>query len=82
MFGSKRYLALVAIATREGYALSDLACSMKGLRVVLERSASEALVGMLRDDLGTEDLERAGTYMEDPLRLLAHLVSTPEYQIV
>jgi hypothetical protein len=37
---------------------------------------------MLRDDLGTDDLERAATYMEDPLRLLAHLVSTPEYQIV
>ena len=35
------------------------------------------------EELGTDTLDRAKTYMEDPLRMTAHLVmSTPEYQIV
>jgi hypothetical protein len=53
------------------------------LRVPASAPMHEALVEMLRNDLGTDDLEQAATYMEDPLRLVAHLVmSTPEYQIV
>jgi hypothetical protein len=53
------------------------------LRVPVSAPMREALVVMLRNDLGTDDLGQAATYMEDPLRLVAHLVmSTPEYQIV
>ena len=37
---------------------------------------------LLEDELGTSDLARAETYMEDPLRMVTHLImSTPEYQI-
>ena len=35
------------------------------------------------EHLGTDSLERARSYMEDALRMTAHLImSTPEYQIV
>ena len=41
-----------------------------------------ALVAFLNNELGTSDVEQATTYMEDPLRLLVHLImSTPEYQL-
>ena len=34
-------------------------------------------------ELGTEDVVRASTYMEDALRTVVHVVmSTPEYQLV
>jgi hypothetical protein len=40
------------------------------------------LIGFLDNELGTSDIGRAGTYMEEPLRLLVHLImSTPEYQL-
>jgi len=43
----------------------------------------EALVAFLTKELGTGSIDRAKTYLEDPLRMTAHLVmSTPEYQIV
>ena len=42
----------------------------------------DALVAFLDGELGTSDLSRAETYMEDPLRMVTHLImSTPEYQI-
>jgi hypothetical protein len=42
-----------------------------------------ALVSFLTKELGTDSVDRARTYMEDALRMTAHLVmSTPEYQIV
>ena len=41
------------------------------------------LIEFLTKELGTESLERAATYLEDPLRMTVHLLmSTPEYQIV
>ena len=41
-----------------------------------------SFVTMLDAELGTTDLARAQTYMEDPLRMVTHLImSTPEYQI-
>ena len=44
--------------------------------------ARDALVTLLDGELGTSDLARAETYLEDPLRMVAHLImSTPEYQI-
>ncbi|HVY66104.1 MAG TPA: DUF1800 domain-containing protein [Gammaproteobacteria bacterium] len=53
------------------------------LRVPLASATREAFVAFLTKEIGTEDLERARSYLEDPLRMTAHLVmSTPEYQIV
>ncbi len=53
------------------------------LRVPAAKATREALVAFLTQELGTESLDRAKTYMEDALRMTAHLVmSTPEYQIV
>jgi hypothetical protein len=53
------------------------------LRVPAATPAREALVAFLTQELGTTDLVRAKSYLEDALRLTVHLVmSTPEYQIV
>jgi hypothetical protein len=53
------------------------------LRVPAAGPARDAFVVFLTKELGTESLDRARTYMEDALRMTAHLVmSTPEYQIV
>ncbi len=52
------------------------------LRVPIAMATRDAFVTLLEEELGTADLSRAETYMEDPLRLVAHLIlSTPEYQI-
>ena len=52
------------------------------LRVPIAPSTRDALVALLEEELGTSDIGRAETYMEDPLRMVAHLImSTPEYQI-
>jgi hypothetical protein len=53
------------------------------LRVPAAGATRDGLVTFLDNELGTESLERAKTYMEDPLRMTVHLImSTPEYQIV
>jgi uncharacterized protein (DUF1800 family) len=52
-------------------------------RVPAASAMRTALVEFLTDELGTDDLARARTYMEDALRMTAHLVmSTPGYQLV
>ena len=52
------------------------------LRVPVSAATRNALVTFLDEELGTPDISRARTYMEDPLRMVAHLImSTPEYQI-
>jgi hypothetical protein len=52
------------------------------LSVPLDPETRGAAVSLLETELGTTDLERAKTYMEEPLRLTAHLVmSTPHYQL-
>src|SRR5688572_28418443 len=52
------------------------------LRVPAAQSTRDALVTFLTKELGTDTVDRARTYMEDALRLTAHLImSTPEYQI-
>ncbi|HLH42094.1 MAG TPA: DUF1800 domain-containing protein [Bryobacteraceae bacterium] len=44
--------------------------------------ARQKLVGFLNKELGTADIPAAQTYMEQPLRLLLHLIaSQPEYQL-
>jgi hypothetical protein len=53
------------------------------LRVPAASATRDALVKFLTNELGTDSLERAKSYMEDALRMTAHLVmSTPEYQLV
>ena len=52
------------------------------LRMPISTGQRDAFVAFLDAELGTSDLERAETYMEDPLRMVTHLImSTPEYQI-
>jgi hypothetical protein len=53
------------------------------LRVPAASATHDALVAFLTNELGTDDLARAKSYMEDGLRMTAHLImSTPEYQLV
>jgi len=52
------------------------------LSVPLADKSRLALIDFLDNELGTADLQQASTYMEEPLRLLTHLImSTPEYQL-
>jgi uncharacterized protein (DUF1800 family) len=52
------------------------------LRLPLEPAVRARLIGFLDAELGTSQLSVAETYMEDPLRMLLHLVmSTPEFQL-
>ena len=52
------------------------------LRVPVSAAMRDGLVEFLEDELGTSDLDRARTFLEDPLRMVTHLImSTPEYQI-
>ena len=52
------------------------------LAVPLDLDARAAAVTFLEAELGTADLVRAETYLEEPLRLTAHLImSTPEFQL-
>jgi hypothetical protein len=52
------------------------------LSIPLAEKSRLALIGFLDNELGTSDIGRAETYMEEPLRLLVHLImSTPEYQL-
>ena len=52
------------------------------LRMPAAADVREALVAFLDAELGTPDIARARTYLEDPLRMVAHLImSTPEYQL-
>jgi hypothetical protein len=52
------------------------------LSVPLDPAARSAAVAFLETQLGTSDLDRAKTYLEEPLRETAHLImSTPEYQL-
>jgi uncharacterized protein (DUF1800 family) len=52
------------------------------LAVVVDDEARAATIAFLDEQLGTSELERARSYLEEPLRLTAHLImSTPEYQL-
>ncbi len=53
------------------------------LSVPIDADARATLIAFLDEQLGTSDIERAQTYLEQPLRLVAHLImSRPEYQLV
>lgn len=47
-----------------------------------DESTRQKLIAFLNQELGTTDISVARTYLEDPLRLLLHLImSQPEYQL-
>jgi hypothetical protein len=48
----------------------------------VDSEARAILVAFLDEQLGTSDIARAATYLEEPLRSLVHLIlSMPEYQL-
>ena len=52
------------------------------LRVPTAKATRDTLVEFLTKELGTSDIVRARSYMEDALRMTVHLImSTAEYQI-
>ena len=52
------------------------------LSVPVADAERQMLVAFLDEQLGTSDIARAATYLEDPLRILVHLImSQPEYQL-
>lgn len=52
------------------------------LSVPLHPDQRRALIEFLDRELATSDVQQARTWMEDPLRMLLHLImSTPEYQL-
>jgi len=52
------------------------------LSVPVSDAKRKQLVAFLNKELATSDIPTAETYMEDPLRMLLHLImSTPEYQL-
>jgi hypothetical protein len=52
------------------------------MRVPPSEAARQKLVAFLTKELGTEDISVAQTYLEEPLRLVLHLImSQPEYQL-
>jgi hypothetical protein len=52
------------------------------LRIPVSSTTRGTMVAFLNAELGTTSIDRASTYMENPLRMLTHMImSTPEYQI-
>jgi len=52
------------------------------LRVPLGTAERDMLIAFLDGELGTSDIARADSYLEDGLRMLVHLImSQPEYQL-
>ena len=48
----------------------------------IDDEAHATTIAFLDEQLGTNDLGRARSYLEEPLRLVVHLImSAPEYQL-
>jgi uncharacterized protein (DUF1800 family) len=77
--------SLTALVLEDGATTASAAVDClvaRFLSTPLDRSARAAAAVFLEAELGTADLNRAKSYLEDPLRLTAHLImSTPEYQL-
>jgi hypothetical protein len=55
---------------------------MRLLRAPVDAEVRRILIELLERKLGTSDLTLAATYLERPLRLMAHLImSSPQYQL-
>lgn len=52
------------------------------LRVPVDPTYRTQMIAFLEQELGTQDIQAASTYLEEPLRRLLHLImSAPEYQL-
>ena len=52
------------------------------LRVPVKADDRQTLVNFFTTQLGTDNIQQTVTYLEEPARLLLHLImSTPEYQL-
>ena len=78
-------LALTAIVRSEGLQTTAQVVDyflMRFLRVPLAPDDRQRLIDFLGAELGTDRVEVAETYLEEPLRVLLHLImSTPEYEL-
>jgi uncharacterized protein DUF1800 len=78
-------LALTAIVRSEGFRTTAQVVDYfltRFLRVPLAPDDRQRLIDFLGAELGTDQVEVAETYLEEPLRVLLHLImSTPEYQL-
>ena len=76
-------LAEIVIAARPGSPAEVVDMMLdRFLSVPIDADARATLIRFLHDQLGTDDVNRAGSYLEEPLRLLVHLImSAPEYQL-
>jgi hypothetical protein len=55
---------------------------LRFMSVPIGKAERQMLIDFLDQELGTSDIARAESYLEDPLRLLVHLImSQPEYQL-
>jgi hypothetical protein len=55
---------------------------LRFMSVPIGRAERQMLIDFLDRELGTSDVASADSYLEDPLRLLVHLImSQPEYQL-
>ena len=82
---SRRPIHLTTLVLADGASSSAGAVDCliaRFLSTPLDPATRDAAVAFLEAELGTAGLERAKTYLEEPLRLTAHLImSTPEYQL-
>ena len=52
------------------------------LTVDIDESKKKKLINFLNENLGTSDLQEAKSYLEDPIKMIVHLImSQPEYQL-
>ena len=76
---------LVALVQRHGLATTSEVVDhfqTRLLRLPLSSEHRDALIEFLTRELGTKDIGAAISYLEEPLRMLVHLImSAPEYQL-
>ena len=55
---------------------------MRLMRVPVNADERQMLIAFLDEELGTSDIAAAESYLEEPVRMLIHLImSQPEYQL-
>jgi uncharacterized protein (DUF1800 family) len=73
-------LVLGAGAKTSGDAVDHLLAGL--LRVPVDAEVRQVLIDVLEREIGTREIASAATYLERPLRLVAHLImSSPQYQL-
>ena len=79
------YFALAPIALSGGArTAADVVDTLleRFLSMPVGQQSRATMIRFLEEELGTSDIARATSYIEDPLRQLVHLImSTPEYQL-